>query len=108
MRVAGRVRLDTRDVLADIVELAVNDIGHLQRMNDLEKRLVALDLLVARTKPLRDRQETDLKKVKSYKGDANGARELLAKTEKTLKSAKTERRGIIAKLLKAQDAEAKK
>jgi hypothetical protein len=33
-------------------------------------------------------------------------KEAIAK--KTLKSAKTERRGIIAKLLKAQDAEAKK
>lgn len=74
------------------------------RMNDLEKRLVALDLLVARMKPLKDRQEADLKKVKSYKGDADSAKELLAKTKKTLKSAKTERKAIIAKLLKAQDA----
>jgi hypothetical protein len=76
-------------------------------MDDLEKRLVALDLLVARTKPLKNRQEADLKKVKSYKGDAGGARELLAKTKKTLKSAKTERKGILAKLLKAKDADAK-
>ena len=77
-------------------------------MNDLEKRLVALDLLVARMKPLKDRQEADLKKVKSYKGDTDGAKELLAKTKKSLKSAKTERKGIIAKLLKAQDAAPKK
>ena len=77
-------------------------------MNDLEKRLVALDLLVARTKPLKDRQEADLKKVKSYKGDADGTKELLAKTKKSLKSAKTERKAIIAKLLKAQDAASRK
>ena len=77
-------------------------------MHDLEKRLVALELLIARTKLLRDRQEADLKKVKSYKGDADAAQELLAKTKKTFKSAKTERKGIIAKLLKAQDAESKK
>jgi hypothetical protein len=42
------------------------------------------------------------------KGDADATRELLAKTRKTLKSARTERKGIIVKLLKAQDAEAKK
>jgi hypothetical protein len=73
-------------------------------VNDLEKRLVALDLLVARTKPLKDQQEADLKKVKSYKGDTDGAKQLLAETKKSLKSAKAERKGIIAKLLKAQDA----
>jgi hypothetical protein len=77
-------------------------------MNDLEKRLIALDLLVARAKPLKDRQEADLRKVKSYKGDTNKAKDLLAKTKKSLKAAKTERKGIIAKLLKAQDAAAKK
>jgi hypothetical protein len=77
-------------------------------MNDLEKRLVALDLLVARTKFLKDRQEADLKKVKSYKGETDGAKELLAKTKKSLKSAKTERKAIIAKLLKAQDVAARK
>jgi hypothetical protein len=77
-------------------------------MIDLEKRLLTLDLLVARMKPLKDRQEADLKRVKSYKGDADGAKELLAKTKKTLKSAKADRRGIIAKLLKAQDAAARK
>jgi hypothetical protein len=73
-------------------------------MNNLEKRLVALDLLVARTKPLKDRQETDLKQIKSYKGDTDKAKEFLAKTKKLLKSAKTERKAIIAKLSKAQDA----
>ena len=77
-------------------------------MNDLEKRLVVLDLLIARTKPLKERQEADLKKVNSYKGDTDGAKELLAKTKKSLKSAKTERKTILAKLLKAQDAAAKK
>jgi len=77
-------------------------------MTDLEQRLVALDLLIARTKPLRERQEKDLKKVTSYKGDTQAAKDLLAKTKKALKSAKTERKGIIAKLLKAQDAAAKK
>ena len=61
-------------------------------------------MLVARTKPLKNRQEADLKKVKSYKGDTDGTKEFLAKTKKLLKPAKTERKGIIAKLLKAQDA----
>ena len=75
-------------------------------MKDLEKRLVALDLLVARTKPLKDRQEADLKKVKSYKGETDGAKDLLAKTKKSLKAAKTERKSIITKLLKAQDGAA--
>jgi len=73
-------------------------------MNEMEKRLVVLDLLIARMKPLKDRQEADLKKVKSYKGDTDSVKVLLAKTKKSLKSAKTERKGIIAKLLKAQDA----
>ena len=73
-------------------------------MDDLEKRLVALDLLVARTKPLKARQEAELKQIKSYKGDAEKAKELLANTKKSLKSAKAERKGIIAKLLKAHDA----
>jgi hypothetical protein len=77
-------------------------------MNDLEKRLVALDLLVVRTKFLKDRQEADLKKVKSYKGETDGARKLLAKTKMSLKSAKTGRKAIIAKLLKAQDVAARK
>ena len=77
-------------------------------MNDLEKRLVALDLLIARTKPLKDLQEADLKKVKSYKGDADGAKALLSKTKKSLKSAKTERKAIVAKLLKAQDVAGRK
>ena len=72
-------------------------------MDDLEKRLIALDLLIARAKPLKDRQEADLKRVKSFKGDTVGTKELLAKTKKMLKSAKTERKAIIAKLLKAQD-----
>jgi hypothetical protein len=48
----------------------------------------------------------DLKKVKSCKGDTDG--ELLAKTKKSWKSAKTERKGIIAKLVRAQDAASKK
>jgi hypothetical protein len=73
-------------------------------MNDLEKRLVVLDLLIARIKPLKDRQEADLAKIKSYKGDTDRAKDLLTKTKKSLKSAKTERKSIIAKLLKAQDA----
>jgi hypothetical protein len=73
-------------------------------MDDLEKRLIALELLIARTKPLKERQAEDLKKVKSYKGDIIGTKELLVKSKKTLESAKTERKGIIAKLLKAEDA----
>jgi hypothetical protein len=73
-------------------------------MNELENRLVALDLLIARTKPVRERQEKDLKKVKSYKGRAKEAKELLDKTKKALKAAKTERKAIITKLLKAEDA----
>jgi len=73
-------------------------------MNDLEKRLVSLDILIARTKPLKARQQKDLKQLKSYKADGGAAKELLDKTKKSLKSAKTERRAIIAKLLKAQDA----
>ena len=77
-------------------------------MNDLEKRLVALDLLVARMKPLKEKQGAELKQIKSYKGDAEKAKELFAKTKKLLKSAKTERKGIIAKLLKAQDEAARK
>jgi hypothetical protein len=77
-------------------------------MTDLERRLVVLDLLIARTKPLRERQEKDLKKVKSYKGDTQAAKELLASTTKGLKSAKSERKAIIAKLIKAQEAAAKK
>jgi hypothetical protein len=77
-------------------------------MNELQKRLVALDLLIARTKPLKKRQENDLKKVKSFKADDVAASELLATTKKFLKSAKTERKAIIVKLLKAQDAAARK
>ena len=77
-------------------------------MTDLEKRLVTLDLTIARTKPLKERQEKDLNKVKSYKGDATAAKELYDVTKKALKAAKKERKAIIAKLLKAQDAAAKK
>jgi multidrug resistance efflux pump len=77
-------------------------------MNELEQRLVSLDLTIARTKPMRDQQEKDLKRVKSYKADGVAAKELLDRTKKTLKSAKTERKTIIAKLLKAADAAAKK
>lgn len=77
-------------------------------MNKLEKRLVALDLLIARMKPQRERQERDLKKVKSYKGDFEEAKELLAKTKQGLKAAKTERKSIIAKLIKAENTAAKK
>jgi hypothetical protein len=73
-------------------------------MTELEQRLVALDLLIARTKPVRERQERDLKKVRAYKGDTQEAKDLLAQTEKGMKSAKSERKAIIAKLLKAQDA----
>ena len=71
-------------------------------MNELEKRLVVLDLLIARMKPLREQQEKDLKKVKSYKADGVAAQEFLDKTKKSLKSAKNERKAIIAKLLKAE------
>ena len=77
-------------------------------MNELEKRLVSLDLTIARTRPLRDQQEKDLKRVKSYKSDGIAAKELLDHTKKALKSAKAERKAIIAKLLKAADAAAKK
>jgi hypothetical protein len=77
-------------------------------MTNLEQRLVVLDLLIARTKPIRERHENDLKKVKSYKGDAETVKELLFQTIKSLKSAKTERKTIIAKLLKAQDVAASK
>ena len=77
-------------------------------MNNLEMRLVALDLIIARMKPLKDRQEKDLNKVRGYKGDDAAVKELLSKTKKSLKSAKTERKAIIAKLLKAQDMAARK
>ena len=77
-------------------------------MNNLEQRLVALDVLIARTKPIKVRQEKDLKRLKSYKADGGAAKKLLDKTKKSLKSAKAERKAIIAKLLKAQDAAAKK
>jgi multidrug resistance efflux pump len=77
-------------------------------MNELEQRLVSLDLTIARSKPMRDQQEKDLKRVKSYKADGVAAKELLDRTKKTLKSAKAERKAIIAKLLKAADAAAKK
>jgi hypothetical protein len=77
-------------------------------MDDVEKRLVALDLLIARTKPIKERQKADLKKVESYKGDAAQAKKLLAHTKKTLKAARTERRIVLSKLLKAQEAAAKK
>jgi hypothetical protein len=76
-------------------------------MNDLKIRLVALDLLIARTKPLRDRQEKELKRIKSYQGDSDEAKELLAATKKALKSAKNERKAIIVKLLKAEGGAAK-
>jgi len=79
----------------------------LSSMNDLNMRLVALDLMIARTKPMKDRQERELKKVRGYKGDDGAAKELLSKIKKSLKSAKTERKTIIAKLLKAQDTAAK-
>jgi hypothetical protein len=45
-------------------------------MNDLEARLVSLDLLIARTRLLKDQQEKDLRKVKSYRGDNAEAKEL--------------------------------
>lgn len=77
-------------------------------MDKLEMRLVALDLLIARTKPLREHQEKDLKKVKSYKGNDKEAKDLLDRTKTALKSAKRERKAIIAKLLKAQDAASRK
>ena len=77
-------------------------------MNDVEKRLVALDLLIARTKPIKEHQKADLKKVKSYKGDTGQAMKLLEQTKKALKAAKTERKVILSKLLKAQEATAKR
>ena len=77
-------------------------------MNELEKRLVVLDLLIARTKPIRERQEKDLKKVKSYNGNDADARTLLNVTKKALKTAKTERKAIIAKLLKTENVAVKK
>jgi len=49
-----------------------------------------------------------LKRLKSYKADGGAAKKLLDKTKKSLKSAKAERKAIIVKLLKAQDAAAKK
>jgi cellobiose-specific phosphotransferase system component IIA len=48
--------------------------------------------------------ESDLEQIKSYKGDTDAAKDLLTKAKKSLKAAKTERKSIIAKLLKAQDA----
>jgi hypothetical protein len=95
-------------VAGDVILKHAGTRPRLHRMNDLETRLVALDLLIARTKPLKERQEADLKRIKSYKGDNGAAKELLAKTKKSLKAAKTERKAIIVKLLKAQDAAAKK
>jgi hypothetical protein len=80
----------------------------LNSMNDLERRLVALDLLIARLKPIKDRQEKELKKIRGYKGDDGAAKELLSKTKKSLKSAKTERKTIIARLLKEQDRAGKR
>jgi hypothetical protein len=77
-------------------------------MNDLETRLLALDLSIARSKSIRDKQESDLKKVKSYKGDGAAAEELLDKTKRSLKAAKTERKTIIEKLLKAENVAARK
>lgn len=77
-------------------------------MNDVEKRLVALDLFIARTKPIKERQKADLKKVKSYKGDSADAMKLLEQTKKSLKAAKTERKVVLSKLLKAQAVTAKK
>ena len=74
-------------------------------MNDLEKRLVDLDLLIARKKPQKDQQKKDLKKVKSYKADSMAAKELLEKTKKSLRVAKSERKVVITKLLKARDAD---
>ena len=76
-------------------------------MNDLEKRLVALDLLIARMKPMKELHEKALKKIESYKGDATAAKELRANTKKELKSAKNERKAIIVKLLNVQNAAAK-
>ena len=65
-------------------------------------------LIGARSKVLKERQESDLKKVKSYKGNSKAAKDLLTATKAALKNAKTERKGIITKLLKAQDAVGKK
>jgi len=72
-------------------------------MNEPEKRLVVLDLLIARSKATKERQKRDLKRVKSYKGDDGGAQKLLDVTRKTIKKAKKERDGIIAKLIKSED-----
>jgi hypothetical protein len=75
---------------------------------DAEKRLVSLDLLLARSKAAKEMQKRDFKRVKSYKGDGSDAEKLLQATRKTIKRAKKERDGIIAKLLKAEDAAMKK
>ena len=72
-------------------------------MNEPEKRLVVLDLLIARSKATKERQKRDLKRVKSYKVDDGGAQKLLDVTRKTIKKAKKERDGIIAKLIKSED-----
>jgi hypothetical protein len=73
-------------------------------MTDIEKRLVALDILITRTKAAKESQKSDLKRVKSYKGDSVEAVKLLEATRKTLSRVKKERDGIIAKLIKAEEA----
>jgi len=77
-------------------------------MNDLEQRLVALDLLIYRSKERKEKQKADIKRVKSYKGDTDEAEKLYATSKKSLESAKQERKSIIVRLLKAQKAAAKK
>jgi hypothetical protein len=77
-------------------------------MTEIEKRLVFLDLLIARSKAAKELQKSDLKRVKSYKGDDGEARKLLDVTRKTLQQAKKERHDIIAKLIKMEDAAKKK
>ena len=51
--------------------------------------------------------EKALKKIESCKGDDTAAKELLANTKKELKSAKNERKAIVVKLLKIQNAATK-
>ena len=77
-------------------------------MNKLEKRLVVLDLLIASSKKIKERQKDDLKRVKSYKGNHADAEKLLDTTSKIIKKAKKERQDIIAKLIKAEGAVTKK
>jgi hypothetical protein len=69
---------------------------------------MTLDLLIAHSKVIKERQKRDLEKIKSYKGDPKEARALLAETKKTLLAARADRKALIAILLKAADVPVKK